>query len=171
MDYPHALTVDVEGNLYVVHNYQSVSKITQTGVVSPIASFREWATGIAMGADGTLYVALAGRGIGLDQIVKISSEGKVIPLAGKRAGFADGRGQEAQFRMIYGVAMDRQGNLYVADMYNHCIRKITPDGQVSTLAGSGKRGFADGIGKRAEFDTPCGIAVDSQGNLYVVDGM
>ena len=65
--------------------------------------------------------------------------------------------------------MDTAGNLYVADQYNHRIRKVTPQGGVSTLAGSNEGGFADGEGSNARFNQPNGIAVDTAGNLYVAD--
>jgi DNA-binding beta-propeller fold protein YncE len=69
-----------------------------------------------------------------------------------------------------GITIDGQGNLYVADAGNGAIRKITPSGVVTTVAGGKTSGFADGIGVAAEFDSPEGIAIDSEGNLYVSDG-
>jgi DNA-binding beta-propeller fold protein YncE len=68
-----------------------------------------------------------------------------------------------------GVAVDSAGYVYVGDYGNHRIRKITPSGVASTLAGSGVRGFADGTGTTAKFSKPYGVAVDSAGNVYVVD--
>ena len=85
------------------------------------------------------------------------------------AGFADGSGTAAQLNYPIGVAVDLAGNVYVADTYNHRIRKISPSGVVSTLAGSGVRGFADGSGTAAQFYYPLGVAVDSAGNVYVAD--
>ena len=72
------------------------------------------------------------------------------------------------------VAVDSDGNLYVADYFNHLIRKITPAGAVSTLAGTvtdriGVSGTDDGIGTEAQFYYPSGVAVDSSGNVYVAD--
>ena len=68
-----------------------------------------------------------------------------------------------------GVAVDADGNLYVADTYNDRIRKVSKDGQVTTIAGTGLPGYKDGAANEAQFDTPCGIAVDKQGNIFVAD--
>ena len=85
-------------------------------------------------------------------------------------GSADGPGNTARFDHPEGVAVDGSGNIYVADNYNHSIRKITPTGTVTTLAGSaGASGFADGTGSDARFYFPEGVAVDGSGNVYVAD--
>jgi sugar lactone lactonase YvrE len=87
------------------------------------------------------------------------------------AGFgAEGVAQNVRFSDPVGVAIDRSGNVYVADSSEQTIRKISPDGMGSTLAGSpGMRGNADGIGSSARFSDPSGIATDSSGNIYVAD--
>jgi sugar lactone lactonase YvrE len=85
------------------------------------------------------------------------------------AGNADGTGISANFSGPVGLAIDVSGNIYVADTYNHSIRKITPAGIVSTLAGTGSSGSANGIGTAASFNTPTGVAVDASGNVYVAD--
>ena len=83
---------------------------------------------------------------------------------------ADGTGSAARFNYPSGVAVDSAGNVYVADSHNNTIRKITPSGVVSTLAGlAGSIGSADGTGCAARFDSPDGVAVDSAGNVYVAD--
>jgi sugar lactone lactonase YvrE len=92
----------------------------------------------------------------------------VSAFAGRDAGFLNETGLDAQFSLPIGLAVDAAGNLYVADSGNHAIRKITPAGLVSTLAG-GSRGFVNGTGNQARFDAPNGIAIDSTGNLYVAD--
>jgi hypothetical protein len=85
-------------------------------------------------------------------------------------GWRDGVGKFARFVQPRGVAVDRDGNVLVADLMGHTLRKITPDGAVSTLAGlAGSRGSADGLGKQARFDQPARIAVDSRGRIYVAD--
>ena len=85
-------------------------------------------------------------------------------------GSADGTGAAAQFYYPAGVAVDGTGNVVVADLLNHTIRKIMPGGVVTTLGGSaGVVGSADGVGTAAQFVFPCGVAIDSTGNLYVAD--
>ncbi len=122
--------------------------------------------GMAMDASGTLYVADAGDN---NRILYRWLDGNFHVLAGGREGFADGLGSAAAFHTPSGIALDRHGNLYVADTGNHAIRKVTARGEVSTLAGGGAPGFADGIGRQARFDGPMGVAVDAEGRVFVAD--
>lgn len=99
-----------------------------------------------------------------------TKQGKVTPLAGNATpGYADGLGAAAQFDTPGGIAVDGSGNMYVADVFNNRIRKITPDGNVSTFAGDGNSGHLNGTGTAAEFYAPQGLAVDGNGNVYVAD--
>ena len=84
-------------------------------------------------------------------------------------GFADGKAATARFERPLGVAVDAAGRIYVADTGNHRIRRIDSDGTVSTLAGSGKKGFANGPAADAQFDSPVGLCVAADGRLVVVD--
>jgi len=92
-------------------------------------------------------------------------------LAGAQRGFAHDPAGDARFDSPGDVAIDGEGNVIVADSYNHCIRKVAPDGTVSTLAGSreGQAGFADGPAGDARFDSPDGVAIDGEGNVIVAD--
>jgi sugar lactone lactonase YvrE len=94
----------------------------------------------------------------------------VATLAGSgQTGSTDGKGTNAQFFTPKALVVDSKGNIFVADTNNHLIRKITPDGTVTTFAGSGVQGSANGNGTNAEFRFPSGIAIDSQDNLYIAD--
>jgi len=98
----------------------------------------------------------------------ITLSGSVKTVAGySEPGFLDGKGSFARFNCPLDIANDEDGNLFVCDALNHAIRKITPEGDVVTLAGNGEAGFVDGDGGMAQFDFPCGIALDSDGNLLV----
>jgi hypothetical protein len=123
--------------------------------------------GVAVDSSGNLYVA-DNNNHRIRKIVIATSE--VTTLAGSTQGYTDATGTSAQFNKPWGVATDSSGNLYVADSSNHRIRKIViATGVVTTLAGSGTRGFADGTGAEAQFSLPYGVAADSSGNLYVAD--
>lgn len=95
--------------------------------------------------------------------------GQVSTLAGSSSGRQDGQGSAAKFLEPTGVCTDAAGNIYVADSYNHSIRKITPDGLVTTIAGTGFRGRLNGTTANATFDTPFGVMVDQNGNIFVAD--
>jgi sugar lactone lactonase YvrE len=84
-------------------------------------------------------------------------------------GFLDGTGTAAQFNQPYAITLDGSGNFYVGDRINHSIRKITPAGVVTTLAGNGTLGNQNGTGAAARFNEPLGVAADAAGNVFVAD--
>jgi len=130
---------------------------------------RFWRPGaVATDRAGNTYVADTGN----DTVRLITAAGVVTTLAG-RAGFsgsADGQGSAARFNRPGGIAVDAAGNVYVGDTGNNTVRRISPNGTVTTLAGApGVQGRADGAGSAASFNSPASIAVDGAGNLFVVD--
>ncbi|WP_262378593.1 gluconolaconase [Luteimonas viscosa] len=122
--------------------------------------------GLVRGPDGSLFVADGGEA---NRIRRISPDGRVTTFAGSSEGFTDGIGAAAKFHTPSALAVDRLGNLFVADTGNHAIRKVTPQGRVTTLAGTGIAGFRDGDGALAQFRAPMGVAVDAAGRVYVAD--
>lgn len=122
--------------------------------------------GVAIGPRGAIYVADGGEA---NRIRVVQPDGAVSTLAGGKEGFVDGLGTAAAFNTPSAIALDHLGNLYVADTGNHAIRRIAPGGAVTTLAGNGSPGYADGIGRAAQFNGPVGIAVDDAGIVYVAD--
>ncbi len=181
---PFALTTDANGNIYVA-DYQShvIRQITPTGVLSTIAGtgqagYLDEKTSNAMfnrpagiayrAANNSLYVT--DNGNHCIRRVDLSS-GVVTTLAGfPQAGFADGPGGQAQFNGPFGLGIDSFGNLYVGDVNNVRLRRVTPTGVVSTLAGNGQQGFADGTGVAAQFNGIAGVTVDNTNTIYVADG-
>jgi len=124
--------------------------------------------GVAVDGTGTLYVADTGNAT----IRKITTAGEVTTLAGLAGsvGSADGTGSSARFNFPTSIVADKSGNLFVTDLMENTIRKVTTDGVVTTVAGQpGIAGSLDGTGSAAQFNVPYGIAVDGSGNLYVAD--
>ncbi|MDR2209180.1 MAG: IPT/TIG domain-containing protein [Azoarcus sp.] len=174
---PSGIAMDAKGNLYVADSQNNlIRKISPAGEVSTfVGSGKNYAwhvpSAIVADAKGNLYVADSYHINVADSyhISKVTPAGEVSTFAGSTEGFADGKGSAAQFGGVAGLAMDTAGNLYVADGGSNRIRRISPTGEVSTFAGSGERGFADGEGSVAQFGGPGDLAIDTAGNLYVVD--
>ncbi len=151
---PFGVAVAEDGTIYVTDAGESnrILKIAPDGIATTFAASLDTPSGLAIDDDGNLYVADTGN----NRIQKVTPEGVVSTIAGDgTAGYVDGPAAQAQFDGPIGVAVDNQGNVYVADTYNDRIRKISSDGQVTTLG--------------AGFDTPCGIVVTADGSLIVAD--
>jgi hypothetical protein len=181
---PVGVAVDGSGNVYVAeYANHAIRKITPAGVVTTLAGrpgtygtnngtgtaarFTN-PVGVAVDTSGTVYVGDYGN----NAIRKITPAGVVTTLAGLvgTAGTNDGVGVAARFNQPSGVAVDGSHYVYVADWGNNCIRKVAPDGTVTTVAGlSGTSGSDDGTNSTARFSGTFGIAVDSVGNLFIGD--
>ncbi|MCF7732297.1 MAG: DUF1573 domain-containing protein [Akkermansiaceae bacterium] len=177
---PSGLAIDRDGTIYVAdRGNHRIRKVTPDGVASTfagsgIAGFQNGPgtsarfnepLGIAIGPTGIVYLTEA-----VTHCVRsIAPDGFVSTLAGDGAGYVDGSGSAARFRSPTGLAVDASGNIHVADSGNHRIRRITPAGEVTTFAGSGIPGAADGLGAEAQFNLPLAIAVDGAGDLIASD--
>lgn len=175
---PVAICVDKDKNVYVVgHKDFGIRKISKDGIVSTFAGTGERGNidgagniarfsiiqGVAVDKLGCVYVSDSGNG----SIRKISSDGVVSTLARNGSnGKIYGQDSEVSFGTTEGIALDSKGNLFVADRSKHLIRKITPEGIVSTFAGS-TEGFSDGIGTAAKFNNPMGVSIDKDDNVYI----
>jgi sugar lactone lactonase YvrE len=185
---PYGVAADSLGNIYVADERNNrIRLVTSAGLVSTLAGGTDivglfyangngsaarffYPTGVALDAKSNVYVA----DLGNNRIRMVAPSGLVSTLAGNGSeAYADGALTAAAFNTPGSVALDGQQNVYVADINDNRIRKITPAGLVNTLAGSGASngpgGYADGIGTTAKFNAPGGLAVDAQGNIYVAD--
>jgi len=165
---PSGLAFDVNGNLLISDfNNGTIRKLTTAGNVKTLTGIARLSgpQGIATDASGNLYVVESGTSL----IRKITPLGVLTTIAGAvGGGFADGPGDKALFAVPEGITIDAAGNLYVSDLGNNRIRKITPEGTVTTVAGGGP-GFANGNGPNARFNAPSDVTIDEAGNLYVMD--
>ncbi|MBL7992295.1 MAG: IPT/TIG domain-containing protein, partial [Candidatus Kapabacteria bacterium] len=180
---PYGTAADAQGNVYVAdYNNHAIRKVSAGGVVSTLAGTGtagyadgigtsaqfSHPAGVALQRNGTIIVA----DVSNNRIRQVTAAGDVSTVGGNgTAGYADGWQGDAQFSAPSAVAVDAAGNIYVADAGNNRIRKISPFGLVTTIAGSGAAGYADGVGVAAQFNAPAGVAVDGYGNVFVSDQM
>jgi len=182
---PQGTSVDSAGNVYVADNVnRTIRKITPGGAVTTfagstglqgtndgvgsVARFRQPVSLAVDGADN-LYVVDSGG----ETVRKITPGGVVTTFAGTGglSGTNDGVGSAARFTNPQAVALDGAGNAYVGDSGNNTIRKITPGGVVTTIAGNpGQSGSVDGTNNAALFSSPRGVAVDRATNIYLASG-
>ena len=185
---PNGVAVDSAGNVYVADaGNHTIRKVAPTGVVTTLAGLAGslgsadgkgsaarffQPSGLAVGSAGNLYVADSGN----HTIRLVTSAGKVTTLAGMAGspGNNDGPSSAAQFCDPHDVAVDRAGNVFVADKANQRIRKVTTTGIVETIAGPtgmpfDRVGWRDGAGHEARFNYPWSVAVDLAGNVFVAD--
>ena len=181
---PAAIAVDSRGNIFVADSANhTIRKLTPDGTVSTFAGLAGVAgsadgagaaarfdspSGLAIDRNGNVFVSDTGN----HTLRKISPSGQVTTLAGAAGESAalDGLGPAARFNSPLGLAVDSTGTAFVADSGNHLIRRVAPDGSVSTFAGLAENfGSADGTGTQATFNNPVGLALDAGGNLFVAD--
>jgi sugar lactone lactonase YvrE len=184
---PYGIAVDSAGNLFIADTYNNrIRKVTTGGIISTVAGNGSsgfsgdggpatsaqlnipW--NVAVDSAGNLFIADRDN----HRIRKVTPDGIIRTAAGiGTAGFSGdgGPASSAQLDSPLGAAADSAGNLFIADTFNSCIRKVTPDGIISTVAGNGSSGFSGdgGPATSANLSWPSGIAVDSAGNLLIVD--
>ena len=182
--YPTGLSVDTAGNVFVAdQGNHTIRKVTSAGVVTTLAGLAGStgstdATGsaarfynpygVSVDTAGNVFVADYGN----HTIRKVTSAGVVTTLAGTAGSFGstDATGSAARFRFPTGVAVDSSGNVFVADVVNNTIRKVTSAGVVTTEAGiANTSGSNNGLGSAARFSNPYGVSVDAAGNVFATD--
>jgi streptogramin lyase len=177
----HALTRGFAGDLFVADlSNGCIRRITTGGTVSTFSGTNSTGridgpagtarfngpSDIAFGPDQFLYVADSDN----HSIRKIASDGSVTTLAGTGAAVTrDGNGEAAGFNAPRSLAIEPDGTMYVCEEAGNVIRKVTPAGDVTTIAGTGQSGFVDGAGTSASFSGPRGLALDGKGGLYVIE--
>ncbi len=180
---PAALIADTTGNLFIADSRNHViRKISTNGIVSTFAGQAgtpgnsdgtgmarfDTPSGIALAPNGDLYVSDTGN----HTIRRVTPAGAVTTFAGTadQSGFTDALGSAARFNSPLGLAVAADRTIFVADSGNHLVRTIAPDRTVRTLAGRAETwGTEDGTGGNARFNGPVGVAIDSDGNIFVSD--
>ncbi len=181
-NYPAAIAIDNIGNLYVADaKNHKIKKITTSGqvitVAGSVAGFADgpgsnarfnFPSGLAVDHTGTVIYVADSKNHKIRRIAHSINNG-VTTIAGDGPGFADTSDGQALFRFPSAIEVDENQNLFITDASNHSVRKISSIGVVTTIAGNGTAGSANGIGAQARFTSPRGIALDEKGNLFVAD--
>lgn len=178
---PWGVAVDQNGVLYIADTPRHIIiKRLPNGTIQPVAGLPgqrgnadgpdasarfDTPSGVALDASGNLFVADWGN----DRIRMVTPDRVVTTVAGSSRGVLDTRWTKSRFNGPSGLALDAQGNLWIADEYNNRLRRLGADGWVTTVAGSGTFASLDGVGSAAAFTHPHGPALDTGGNLFIVD--
>ena len=186
LNYPEDLAVDAYGNIYIADTWNNrIRKVDPNGVITTIAGNGQWGfsgdggpateaslrfpSGLALDSQGNVFFTDTDN----NRVRKVDPSGVITTIAGNgQPGFSGDGGPATQAGLAYpeGLALDRTGNLYIADAFNYRIRKVNTAGIISTLAGNGQRENNHGEGgpaTQATVHDPTGVAVDSSGNVYV----
>jgi sugar lactone lactonase YvrE len=165
------VAVDSAGNVYIGDaGNDRVRRVTAGGLIYTVSSSLFYPIGIAVDPAGNLFIADTGN----SRVLKVTVDGVVRIVAGNgRLGYSGDGGQatSASLNAPTGIAVDAAGNLYIADLFNNRVRKVTTDGVIRAVAGSGIPGFAGDGGPAASalLNNPYGVAVDASGSLYIAD--
>ena len=169
---PTGVAVDGSGNLYIADRWNSrIRRMDASGTLTTVAAGLNGPTGVAVDGSGNVYIAARGNG----QIRRVDAEGTITIFAGTGGGRGyggdGGPAVAARLGWPHGVALDGAGNLYIAEYWNHRIRRVDVSGTITTVAGIGEGSDSGGSGPAAEavLNRPQGVAVDRWGNLYIAD--
>jgi YD repeat-containing protein len=168
---PFYVAVDAENNLFIADYFNhAIRKVDTDGIITTVANVSS-PHAVALDAGGNLYIASSGN----NRIYRVDTNGAVTPVAGTgMAGYSgdEGPATNAGLSAPHGVAIGPGGNLYIADSFNHRIRKVDTNGIITTVAGTGVSGYRGdgGPATDARLSSPQDIAVDRWGSLYIADG-
>jgi trimeric autotransporter adhesin len=186
-NYPYGVNVDSAGNLFIVDTWNNrIRKVSTSGIITTVAGNGSFgyggdggpatsaqinsSYGVAVDSAGNLFIADTYN----ERIRKVSTSGIIATVAGNGSlGYSGDGGQAAAAELDnpYGVAVDSAGNLFIADTYNHRIRKVSASGIIATVAGNGSSGYGgdNGSATSAQLNYPSSVTIDSAGSLFIAD--